>query len=121
MKIFYIILGCISLGVGTVGVILPILPTFPFLLLATFCFAKSSKKLYTWFIGTKLYENNLESYLKGNGMTRKTKIKIMITITLLMTVGFIMMRNINIGRVILCIVWIFHIIYFTFGVKTTKA
>lgn len=121
MKIFYILLGCISLGIGTIGAVLPFLPTFPFLLLATFCFAKSSEKLYNWFIGTRLYKNNLESYVKGKGMTWKTKVKIMITVTLLMSVGFIMMGNVNIGRIVLSVVWIFHIVYFIFGIKTIKA
>ena len=44
-KILYIIIGCISLGLGIISVILPILPTVPFVLLAAFCFAKSSKRL----------------------------------------------------------------------------
>ena len=42
-KILYVILGCIGLALGAVGAILPLLPAFPFLLLAAFCFAKSSK------------------------------------------------------------------------------
>lgn len=40
-----------------------------------FCFARSSERLHNWFTGTKLYQNNLESYVKGKGMTRKTKVK----------------------------------------------
>ena len=87
-RILYIILGCIGLGLGAVGAILPLLPAFPFLLLAAFCFAKSSEKLHRWFINTKLYKNNLESYIKGQGMTRKTKIRIMVTVTILMSIGF---------------------------------
>ena len=73
MKIIYILLGCLSLAIGGIGVVLPLLPSFPFLLFAAFCFAKSSKRLHTWFLGTSLYKNNLESYVKGQGMTRKTK------------------------------------------------
>ena len=57
---------------------MPLLPAFPFLLLAAFCFAKSSERLHNWFINTKLYKNNLESYVKGQGMTRKTKIKMQV-------------------------------------------
>lgn len=53
-KILYILLGCIGLAVGAVGAVVPMLPAFPFLLLAAFCFARSSKKLHTWFINTKL-------------------------------------------------------------------
>ena len=119
-KILLVIIGCISVGLGALGVVLPILPTVPFLLLAAFCFARSSERLNNWFIGTKLYKNNLESYVKGEGMTRKTKVKIMVTVTVLMTIGFIMMDQVLVGRIVLACVWVFHVIYFVFGVKTIK-
>lgn len=117
-KALYILLGCFSLGLGAVGAVLPLLPAFPFLLLAAFCFARSSEKLHSWFIGTKLYKNNLESYVAGKGMTRKTKLRIMVTVTLLMSIGFIMMDAVPVGRIVLGCVWVFHILYFLFGVKT---
>lgn len=117
-KILLIAACCLGVALGAVGAVLPLLPAFPFLLLAAVCFAKSSERLNSWFINTKLYKNNLESYVKGQGMTRKTKIKIMITVTILMTIGFIMMKSITVGRIILCCVWLFHIFYFSFGVKT---
>ena len=68
-KILYIILGCVGIGMGAIGAALPILPTFPFLMLAAFCFAKSSKELDMWFKSTKLYQNNLADYVNGKGMT----------------------------------------------------
>ena len=119
-KILYIVLGCIGVGVGAVGAVLPLIPSVPFLLLAAFCFAKSSKRLHTWFTGTKLYKNNLESYVNGKGMTRKTKIKIMVTVTILMSIGFVMMHAVPIGRIVLGCVWVFHVLYFVFGVKTLR-
>lgn len=115
-KILYIMIGCISLGLGIIGVILPILPTVPFVLLAAFCFAKSSEKLDGWFKNTKLYEeNNIKS-----GMMKQAKVRIMCLVTLLTSIGFIMMglKGIVVGNIVLLIVWIFHIVYFTFGVKT---
>lgn len=119
-KIVYMIIGCISVSLGAAGSFLPVLPTFPFLLLATYCFARSSDKLYNWFISTKLYKTNLESYVQGQGMTKATKIRIMITVTILMSIGFVMMHAVTVGRVVLACVWVFHIIYFAFGVKTLK-
>lgn len=119
-KAFFVVLGCLSLGLGAVGTVLPILPTFPFLMLAAFCFAKSSEKLHNWFISTKLYKKNLESFVQGKGMTMKTKIRIMITVTILMSIGFIMMHAVPVGRIILGFVWIFHVLYFIFGIKTLK-
>lgn len=119
-KILWLLLGFLGLGLGAVGAVLPMLPAFPFLLLAAFSFGKSSEKLHRWFIGTKLYKNNLEDYVAGRGMTWKTKIRIMITVTLLMSIGFFMMgrKGIVVGCVVLGFVWLFHILYFCFGVKT---
>ena len=117
-KVLYVILGCIGVGMGAVGAVLPLLPSFPFLLLAAFCFARSSEKLNSWFINTKLYKENLESYVQGKGMTRKTKIKIMVTVTILMSIGFIMMHAVPVGRIVLGCVWVFHILYFCLGVRT---
>ncbi len=119
-KILFVISGCISLGIGVVGAVLPILPSVPFLMVAAFCFAKSSKRLHAWFIGTKIYKNNLESLVEGKGMKLKTKIKIISMVTILMAIGFVMMSNILVGRIVLACVWIFHIIYFIFGIKTIK-
>lgn len=119
-KILYTVLGCIGVGAGAVGAVLPLIPSVPFLLLAAFCFAKSSERLHTWFTGTRLYQNNLESYVKGKGMTRKTKIKIMVTVTILMSVGFVMMHAVPIGRIVLGCVWVLHVLYFVFGVKTLQ-
>lgn len=120
-KMVYIILGCIGLGIGAVGAVVPLLPSFPFLMLAAFCFARSSERLHTWFIGTKLYKKNLESYVAGKGMTMATKAKILITVTALMGFGFMMMSEVPVGRIVLAIVWISHLIYFLFGVKTIPA
>ena len=120
-KILYIILGCIGVGLGAVGAVVPMLPAFPFLMLATFSFARSSEKLDRWFKGTKLYKDNLEDYVAGRGMTKKTKVRIMVTVTLLMSIGFIMMNAVPVGRIVLACVWLFHIVYFIFGVKTIPA
>lgn len=117
-KILYIIVGCMGIGLGALGAVLPLLPAFPFLLLAAYCFAKSSERLHSWFIGTKLYKNNLESYVKGRGMTWKTKIRIMVIVTLTMSIGFLMMSRVPVGRIILACVWVFHILYFVLKVKT---
>lgn len=122
-KILYMILGCIGVGIGAVGAIIPMLPAFPFLMLATFCFARSSEKLNRWFRNTKLYQDNLADFVAGRGMTVKAKVRIMVTVTLLMSIGFVMMgvKGIVTGCVVLVCVWVFHIIYFLFGIKTIPA
>ena len=59
LRLILMILGFISLSLGVIGVIIPILPTVPFLLLTSFCFVKSSEKFNNWFLNTKLYKKHL--------------------------------------------------------------
>ena len=120
-KMVYIVIGAIGVALGAIGAVVPMMPAFPFLLLAAFCFARSNEKIYNWFINTKLYKDNLEDYVAGRGMTKKAKIRLMITVTILMSIGFIMMDAVPVGRIVLSIVWLFHIIYFIFGIKTIPA
>ena len=121
-KLIFLSIGIISLGAGCVGVFLPIIPTVPFFLLTVFCFANSSKRLHTWFINTNLYKKNLESFLKKKGMTIKTKVWILCSVTAMMGLGFFMMMRagIIVPSIILATVWAIHIVYFLFFVKTVK-
>lgn len=119
-KVVYMVLGFLFLGLGAVGTILPILPTVPFLMLAAFCFGKSSEKLNNWFKETKLYKDNLETFVRGEGMTMKTKLRIVCTVTVIMALGFAMMSRVPAGRVILAVVWVCHLLYFFLGVKTIE-
>jgi len=119
-KTLYLLFGGVSLGIGILGTMVPILPTFPFLMMAAFCFAQSSKKLHSWFIHTKLYRENLADYVEGKGMTRKAKLRIMTTVTFMMSIGFIVMKGkgLKMGCILLGCVWLFHLVYFIFGIKT---
>ena len=126
-RIVFVILGCICLGLGTVGAFLPILPTTPFYLATVFFFANSSERLHTWFLGTKLYKKHLNSFVKRRGMLLQTKISILTTVTLLMGFGFFMMARktpekpmLWIPCGILAAVWLAHIWYFVFRVKTIE-
>ena len=121
-KIIFIVVGCICLALGTVGVFLPILPTTPFYLVTLYCFARSSKKLEDWFKGTKLYKKHLESFVEKRGMLPQTKASILITVTLLMGLGIFFMarKGIWVPCIILGVVWAVHLIYFLFFVKTIK-
>lgn len=119
-KAIYTILGCIGLILGAVGVIVPMLPAFPFLLLAAFGFARGSERLHSWFISTRLYKNNLETYVRGQGMTRRTKHRIIASVTVLILISMSILAICELYWVwsILIAVWAFHILYFVFGVKT---
>ena len=121
-RIAFIVLGCLSLALAVLGVLLPILPTVPFLALAAFCFAKSSDQLNNWLINTKFYQNNLADFKAGKGMTGKTKVRILVTVTLIIAIGLIamLMKGIIVGSIVLVIVWLGHMYYFGFKVKTIE-
>lgn len=122
-QLLFLIIGCLSLALGCVGIVLPILPTVPFFLLTVFCFANSSQKLHDWFIGTQMYKKHLESFVRKRGMTVRTKATILTSVTALMAVGFILMlrKGIIVPCIILAVVWVCHLVYFLFGVKTIPA
>ena len=119
MKILFLILGFIFLGIGAVGIYLPLLPATPFLLLATYCFSKSSKKFNEYFTSTKLYKDNIEPIKNKSGMTKERKIKILMTITIFLGISFCLVNNLH-ARITLLLVLIFHYIYFIFKIKTIK-
>lgn len=110
----------LMMGAGAVGVVLPILPTVPFLMAALYCFARGSHKLENWFRQTSLYQKHLEPFMDKKEMTRKAKFTVMLSMTIFMGIGFVMMEQVPVGRIILAAVWLFHILYFTLGIKTVK-
>ena len=120
-KMLYGLIGFLGVVLGAIGAVVPMLPAFPFLLMAAFGFGKSSERLERWFKGTRLYRENLEDFVSKRGMTRKAKIRIMLTVTILMSIGFVMMHAVAVGRVVLVCVWVFHVLYFVFGIRTLPA
>ena len=114
--------GFVAFALGAVGVALPILPTTPLMLLAAFCFARSSQRVDDWFHSTKLYHKVLEGYVTKRSMTVRAKLTIIIPVTLLMGIAFFLMwrKSVTVGCVVLGIVWLAHIVYFGFIVKTDR-
>ena len=98
-KALLILLGCAGVVLGAIGAVVPLIPAFPFLLLAFCCFARSSQRLHNWFIHTRLYRDHLEGMISKKGLTRKAKLRIMLLVTLLMSIGFVMMNQVPVGQV----------------------
>lgn len=118
-KIMYICAGFLSLALGFIGVILPVLPTTPFLLLASLCFFRSSEKIDKWFKGTSLYKKNLESFIKNRAMTKSQKWRILLFAYFIMMFPLIFVDKVFV-KVILVLVMAFKFYYFMFKIKTME-
>ena len=120
IKLLWLMIGIVSMVLGAIGVVLPVLPTTPFLLLASFCFAKGSDRFHKWFIGTKLYKKHLESFVTSRSMTLKTKLCILMPASAMLILAMLAMSNIY-GRVFIVFLIIFKYIYFFTRIETVKA
>ena len=118
-KILLVTVGLISVGLGLIGVILPVLPTTPFLLLASVCFVKGSKRFDAWFKGSKLYKKHLESFVESKKMTLKQKVMILTFADLMLMIPFITIDSLHL-RIFLIILVICKFYYFIFKIETIK-
>ena len=111
-------LGFFCFGLGALGAVIPVLPTTPFLLAAAFFFAKGSERFHKWFVSTNLYQRYIKQAVKEKAMEKKAKRNMLLTLTLLFTIGFIFSPVI--AKVIILIVAALHFYYFIFRVKTVE-
>lgn len=119
LRVVYIGLGFLFAGIGVIGVILPLLPTTPFLLLASFFFSRGSERFNRWFTGTKLYKNHLETFVQNRSMTLKTKIKLLTLASSVMLLSAYLFK-ITYFRGFIALVMIYLYYYFAFRIKTIK-
>lgn len=117
MKIIYMLLGFSSFFIGIIGIILPILPTTPFLLLSGFFFTKSSEKLRLWFISTKIYNKYLKEFAENREMKRSRKWALMLFVDIMMIITFFTISSVAL-RVLIVLLEVGKYYYFTFHVKT---
>ena len=118
-KIIFVIVGFISLLLGIMVTVLPILPTVPFLLLASYCFARGSNKFEVWFKSSKIYKKYLEDFILNKSMTLKQKIYISTFADIMIAFPLVILNNLYI-KLFLIIVIIFKYYYFIFKIKTIK-
>ena len=96
VKVFYIVFGIISVGLGLVGVVIPGLPTVPFLLLASFFFIRSSKKMHDWLINHRVFGPILADFNLRRGIRLRIKILAiaLMWITMSVSVCFLIEKDI---------------------------
>jgi len=96
--------GTLCTGLGIAGILVPILPTTPFLLLAAACYMRSSERFYQWLINNRIFGAYVSNYIEGRGMP--TKIKIFTILLLWLTIGLTIafgVQNTVIRIVLICI------------------
>jgi len=119
-KMIYVIVGCIPLLLGTIGILLPVLPTVPFLILTSYCFARGSSRFDTWFKSSKIYKKYLESFVTNKSMTLKQKIYTSTFADIMIAFPLIILDNLYIKLFLIAVV-MFKYYYFIFKIKTIKA
>lgn len=118
-KYIYITIGLIAFALGSIGALIPVLPTVPFLLLASFCFARGSERFNIWFTNTKLYKNHLESFVKERAMTLKQKVCLLAFADFMLAFPIILLDNLHVRIFLVCLI-LFKFYYFIFKIKTIK-
>ena len=118
-SLLYILAGSITLGLGLLGIVLPLLPTTPLLLLACFCFSKGSIRYARWLQNTWFYKKYLQKFAETKGMTIKTKLTILIIASVLMAFPFFLAPLWQV-RLLVLFLLISKWCYFLFRIKTIK-
>lgn len=119
LKGIFIVVGFLFLGLGVLGVVLPILPATPFLVVAAICFARGSEKFHNWFINTGLYKKYVEPAVNKKAMEKSAKRKTLTVLCLIFTTSFFVVP-VWPAKIVILLVALFHIYYFTFKIRTVQ-
>lgn len=117
INILLIIAGLLFTGIGMIGVLIPVLPTTPFLILASLCFMRSSEKFDKWLRGTKVYKDYAEDYVRDRSMTFKRKAKLMFISDMMLVFPLIKLDSIYLKLFIVAVI-ILKYWFFIFKIKT---
>ena len=115
----FVIAGTITLGIGVIGIILPVLPTTPFLLLTAICYMRGSRRLYNELLRNRFIGTYIRNYLEGRGISRKMKTWTLILLWISIVATAILATDSLIIRIILAVV-LFGVTIHILKVKTTK-
>ncbi len=120
IRYVFLTIGAISFGLGTAGIVLPLLPTVPFYMLALFCLARGSERFHKMFLESRLYQKTVATYERDKALTLRTKLSILASVSTIMAVGAYFSQDMPIALIVMALVWVGHIIALAFIVKTKK-
>ena len=118
-KIVFVFLGLLSVAIAVIARAVPGLPTTPFLLLALFCFNKSSERLSNWLQNTHFYKKYLAEYVQKRAMTMKQKLSIQIFASIMIAISFVMVPNM-VFRIAIVVAFIVHHYIFIFRIISVQ-
>lgn len=117
INIFWIVLGFICLGLGIIGIIMPILPTTPFFLVTVVCFARGSERLKQWFMSTSFHKKYIQSFYEKKGMTLKNKLIILSFASIMLVAAFYFSAK-PYARILIACVFLAKYYVFIFKIRT---
>lgn len=117
LRLLLLSVGVISTILGFVGAFLPLLPTTPFLLLAVFCFARSSNKFHNWLVHTKIYKSYVQEFYERGGYTLKKKFQLLLSVVIVVGISIYLVDNIYV-KIGLCVMLLMQAIVLFTVVKT---
>lgn len=116
LRVLLTFLGLVSLALGCIGVILPIIPTAPFLLLTSLCFVKSSEKFNKWFLNSRIYKKHLETFAKNKVMTLQGELTLLLLVSLMLLTSMYFINKPVMTIVFTCLIFVKYL-YFVICVK----
>jgi uncharacterized protein len=116
-KVIYLLLGLLFMGIGIVGIVLPLIPTTPLLLLASYFFVRGSERFEVWFKGTSVYKKHLEGFIRHRSMTLRQKVTLLIFSDIMILIPLILSDSL-IVKVILSLIIVYKYYYFIFKIRT---
>ncbi|MBH60585.1 MAG: hypothetical protein CL907_05435 [Dehalococcoidia bacterium] len=124
VRLFWISLGSIFVGIGAIGIFVPGLPTTIFLILAAACYIRSSERLYNWLIKNKTFGKYIKDFREGKGMPQRAKITALSMMTIFVLLAVLPFSPIaipnNTMRIIVIAAGMIGFYYVSFRVPTKK-
>jgi uncharacterized protein len=119
-RYLFLLAGIISLLLGTIGIVVPLLPTTPFLLLSAYCFFKSSSRMYNWLLNHKILGTYIKNYLVYKAIPVKTKVLTILFLWITITISVLITNKLWLTFVLYTIAILVSIHILSFKTLTKK-